>query len=69
MVFHLPEEDIQLLDLPISEVNRSNSTKGSGELTEFCFYCMDIFDHKFDDINVFAGVISYKVFSCQLKRS
>lgn len=37
--------NIQSPILSISEMNSSNSTKGSGELAELCFDCMDIFQH------------------------
>ena len=42
--------------LLISKVNSSNFTKESGELTKFCFYCMDIFNHEFDYIYGFMRI-------------
>ena len=67
MLFHLPGEDIQLHDLPVSEVDCPYSAKWSAELSKFGFDGMDVFGHKFDDIDAFACVVSYKVFPCQFK--
>lgn len=64
MVIHLPKEDIQLLDSPVSEVNRAYSAKRPAELSEFSFDGMNISGHKFDDVQVYTKLVPryHKIF-------
>ena len=64
MQFICQNKNIQLLRLPISEMNCSNSTKWTVKLAKLDFYGMNIFHHQFDDINVLMRIPADKEFSC-----
>ena len=62
-MINLSEINIQLLRLTVCEMNRTYSAKRSGKLPKVCFYRMNIFEHKPNDIDWFIGIISDKIFS------
>lgn len=64
MVIICQNKNIQLLRLPVSEVNCSDSAKRAVKLSEFRFYCVDVFHHQFNDIYRLMGILSDKEFSC-----
>lgn len=69
MAFHMPEKNIQLVQSAISKVDGVYPAKWSAKLPKFCFHCMYIFHHKFNDINSLAGSIFKKVLPSQFKFS